>query len=771
MFGALMRWMQAAKVLPKVSETERQALESGTAWVDRDFFSGHPDFKRMLAEPYARLSAEEQAFLDGPVEAICRQADPWQIQCERRVPEALIAAMREGGFFGLSIPKAYGGLAFSKTGKGAVKSKLAAVHTAVYNWASIPNSLGPAELVTRYGTEAQRAHYLPKLARGEYYPCFGLTEPTAGSDAASIRAEGVVFRAADGALKLRLNFRKRYITMAPVANLVSLACRLSDPDNLLGKGEDVGISVVLLHKGTPGLHMGDWHDPMGQHLPNGPIVGTDVVVPAEDIVGGVEGAGKGWAMIMECLATGRCISLPSTAVGPMRSAAALMGAYSIVREQFGIPIGQMEGVRERVARVAGLTYQMDAAFKYTMAAADNGQSPAVISALLKLQTTEAGRQVAMDVMDVFAGSGVMRGPNNIVNDAYQAFPIAVTVEGANILTRTLIVFGQGTIRSHPYVLRVVQAVDRGDAREFRRALLGWGGQIVGNAGRNLLRGLTRGFSAGSPVGGETAVYYRRLAWSATRFALLTDLALFLVGGKLKQKGRFSGAMADVLSWMFVGFSTLRRFEAEGRKPEDLALVHWSLQHALGQIQQGFLGAYENFGDGLVGRLLRGPGRFWLRLNPVGGPPAAALDAAVADAVQSIGPTWQRLTEGAYLPPDSDRGAGRLLRAFRLTLRARPLRERLRKAVKSGELQPGPLEAQLREAVALQLIDAPGAQLLREADAARMAAIEVDHFTAEQYYALVGRPVPEARIEAADAEPVPSAPVDSAPAQERRLAVL
>jgi acyl-CoA dehydrogenase len=761
MFGALMHWMKTAKVLPKVSETERQALESGTAWVDRDFFSGNPDFRRMLAEPYAQLSKEERDFLDGPVEEVCSRADAWQIQCERRVPDELIAYMREQGFFALSIPKEYGGLAFSKTGKGAVKSKLAGVHTAVYNWASIPNSLGPAELVNRYGTQAQKTHYLPRLARGEYYPCFGLTEPTAGSDAASIKAEAVVFEDADGALKLRLNFRKRYITMAPVANLVSLACRVSDPQNLLGHGDDVGISVVLLHKGTPGLQIGDWHDPMGQHLPNGPIVGTDVVIPVDDIVGGVEGAGKGWGMIMECLATGRCISLPSTAVGPMRSAAALMGAYSMVREQFGIPIGQMEGVRERVARVAALTYQMDAAFKFTCAAADNGQSPAVISALLKLHTTEAGRQVAVDTMDVFAGSGVMRGPNNIVNDAYQALPIAITVEGANILTRTLIVFGQGTIRSHPYVLRLVQAVDGGDVREFRRALLGWGWQMFANGWRSVFRGLTRGFTAGAPVSGATAVYYRRLAWASTRFALLTDLALFLVGGKLKQKGKFSGAMADVLSWMFIGFSTLRRFEAEGRPPEDLPLVHWSLQHALGQIQQGFLGAYENFGGGLVGNLLRGVGRFWLRVNPIGTGPATELDAAVAAAVQTSGASWRRLTDGAYLPQESDRGGGRLLRAFRLTLRAQPARERLRKALKTGTVRPGTLDAQLDQAVAVGLFDAEEAKLVRDAQAARLAAIEVDHFTPEQYYALAARPAPE--------PPARNAPAASTP--ERRLAAL
>ncbi|HUQ26502.1 MAG TPA: acyl-CoA dehydrogenase family protein, partial [Burkholderiales bacterium] len=388
MFAALMKFMKANKMLPQISDTERQALEAGTVWIDGQLFGGNPDFAGILREPYNRLSAEEQAFLDGPCEEVCRMIDRYTISRTRRVPEHVLDYLKKQGFFGLLIPKEYGGKGFSVLLRSAVMAKLSPVSNVVGTYVVIPNSLGAAELLIHYGTEGQKKNYLPKLASGEYVPCFGLTEPTAGSDAASIKAEGLVFKDADGKPKIKLNFRKRYITLAPVANLISIACQLKDPENLLGKGPAPGITVVLVHKGTAGLTIGDHHDPIGDPFPNGPIIGKDVVVSADQIVGGAACAGQGWRMLMEQLAGGRAISLPAGAVGGAKAIMAVTGAYSMVRQQFGIPIGRMEGVEDKVGKIAGLTYALDAARVFGCSAVDAGHQPPVISAILKAYTTE-----------------------------------------------------------------------------------------------------------------------------------------------------------------------------------------------------------------------------------------------------------------------------------------------------------------------------------------------------------------------------------------------
>ncbi|MGH8562082.1 MAG: acyl-CoA dehydrogenase, partial [Nevskiales bacterium] len=507
MFSILMKWMQANKILPQISDTERQALEAGTVWVDGEFFGGNPDFSKMLGEAYNQLSAEEQAFMDGPVEELCHMIDRNEIARTHVIPEHITEFVKKNGFMGLNVPREYGGREFSTLGKSSVMAKLSPYSITVGTLVVIPNSLGAAELIVHYGTQAQKDHYLPKLAKGEYVPCFGLTEPTAGSDAASIKAEGIVFKDSDGQLKLKLNFRKRYITLAPIANLVTLACRLRDPQNLLGKGEDAGITCVLIHKGTPGFSSGDYHEPIGEAFYNGPLIGKDVVVPVDNIIGGAAYAGLGWKMLMEQLAGGRAVSLPAGAVGGMKAAMAATGAYSMVRQQFGIAIGRMEGVEEKVGKVAALTYMAEAARVYGCSAVDSGQQPPVTSAILKAYTTELARELAIDAMDVFSGAGVMQGPNNIVGRGYAAAPTAITVEGANIMTRTLMIFGQGATRCHPYALNVVHGVEQGDVAKFRSNLLGWFGHVFMGFVRALVRGLTRGWTVSVPVSGPTARYY------------------------------------------------------------------------------------------------------------------------------------------------------------------------------------------------------------------------------------------------------------------------
>lgn len=744
MFGLLMKFMQARKMLPQISDTERQALEAGSVWIDGEFFGGNPDFKRMLAYSYHRLSAEEQAFMDGPVEELLRMCDSHELARSRVVPEHIVEFMKRERFMGLNVPKRYGGREFSTLGKSTVMAKITAVSGMVTPYIVIPNSLGAAELICHYGTEAQKDHYLPRLAVGEYIPCFGLTEPTAGSDAASIKAEGEAFRDADGVIRIRLDFRKRYITLAPVANLISLAFSLRDPQNLLGQGSAPGITVALLTKGLPGLHIGDHHEPIGEPFANGPIVGRDVVIPASSIIGGAERAGQGWKMLMESLAGGRMVSLPASAVGAARAAAIATGPYSMVRQQFGMPIGRMDGVEEKVGRIAGLTYMVEGARIYGCSAVDDGIQPPVVSGIMKAYTTEIARSVGSDAMDVFSGAGVMQGPNNIPGRGYCSAPIVITVEGANIMTRTLMTFGQGATRSHPYAFKVVEAVEQGNVAAFRSNLLAWLWQFASGGLRTLWRGLTRGLTVSVPdVHPETRTYYRRLGWSAMRFGFLTNLALFFVGGQLKVRGKLTGRYADAIAWMVLGFGALRRFEAEGRRAEDLPLVHYAAQNALAEVQKAFEGIYQNFG-GPVGWLLR---RIWLPLlsfNAVGRLPDDSASRAAALTLQSDGPQFRRLCEGLFLPQDESRGLGRLLRAFRLVSAAQPVQDKLTLLQRAKKLPRGPGEAIAQHAVDKGLISPAEATLVTQAATARLEAIEVDVFTPEQFLNN-GRIPPEAQV--------------------------
>jgi acyl-CoA dehydrogenase len=734
---SLLHLARARGLLPRMSDTEREALEAGTVWVDGEFFSGRPDFRHMLAEPYPRLTERERAFLDGPVEEACRRVEPWELNRRRELPAEVWAFLKRERFFGLNIPEEFGGLAFSGLACSSVFGKLASRSLALSAVVLIPNSVGPAELLLAYGTEEQRRYYLPRLARGEEIPCFALTEPEAGSDAASLSSEGTVFRARDGRLSLRLNWRKRYITLAPVATLLGLAVRLRDPENLLGKGEDVGITCVLVPTSTPGVETGRRHDPLGIPFPNGPTEGHGVVVPLDAIIGGAAGAGRGWKMLMEALSAGRSISLPAQSVGGAKWVARVTGAYAAVRRQFGSPIGRFEGIEEPLARIAGFTYLMEAARVYTCGAVDSGHKPAVISAVMKLQQTEILRRLVLDGMDVLGGAGISRGPRNLLADGYTAAAIGITVEGANILTRSLILFGQGAIRCHPYAQKEIRALAAGDSKALRRALLGHMGFLLGNLLRSFLLGLTRGRLARSPVSGPTSRYYRRLAWASARFAALADLAMLSLGGKLKLHEKLSGRFADALSWMILGFCALRRFEAEGRRVEDLPLVRWALDESLARVQEAFEGIYRNF-EGPLAFWMRGPAAFLARLNRLGAPPSDRQGARLAAILQTPGEQRDRLTAGLFLP-----GAERLERAFLLAFQSRELLEKVRAASRAGTIPAGAPESLLDAAVAAGILDLQQAALVREAAEARRDAVEVDSFTLEDYLGLADTPPPMA----------------------------
>jgi acyl-CoA dehydrogenase len=698
----LLRLARSKNLVPRMSETERDALEAGTVWVDGEIFSGRPDFRRILAEPYPELTARERAFLDGPVEKVCRMVEPWELSKRRELPAEVWSFLKRERFFGLTIPEEYCGLAFSALACSTIFGKLASRSLPLSAIVLIPNSVGPAELLLAYGTDEQRRHYLPRLARGEEIPCFALTEPEAGSDAASLTSEGIVFRGRDGQISLRISWCKRYITLAPVATLLGLAVRLRDPENLLRLGEDVGITCVLVPTSAPGVEIGRRHDPLGIPFPNGPTAGRDVVVPLDAIIGGAAGAGKGWKMLMEALSAGRSISLPAQSAGGAKLTARVVGAYAAVRRQFGLPIGRFEGIEEPLARIAGLTYLMEAARVYTCGAVDSGHKPAVVSAVVKLQETELLRRLVLDGMDVLGGAGLCRGPRNLLADGYMGAAIGITVEGANILTRTLILFGQGAIRCHPWIQKEIQALASEDAKALRRAFFGHFRFLAGNLLRSSVLGLSRGRLARSPVSGPTARYYQRLARVSARFAVLADLALLSLGGKLKFKEKLSGRFADILSWWFLGIATLRRFQAEGRREEDLPLVRWALDWSLAEIQEAFAGLYRNF-EGPLAFWMRGPAAFWARLNPLGAPPRDRDGALLAALLQIPGAQRDRLTAGIYLPADPTQAVGRLERALDLAVRSKKAPE--------------------------------DAALAREAAEARRDAIEVDSFTLDEYLGL------------------------------------
>ena len=737
----IMGIMRALKFLPTISETERVAIEAGTVWVDGELFSGRPDFDRLLKESYPELTEEEQSFLDGPVEEVCRLTDDWDVLQRRDLSPETWQYLKDQRFFGLIIPKEYGGMGFSASANSAVVTKISSRSMVLGVTVMVPNSLGPAELLTHYGTEKQKEFYLPRLARGIEVPAFALTEPNAGSDAGAISSSGVVYKGDDGELYLRLNWDKRYITLAGVSTVLGLAFQLRDPDNLLGKGTDLGITCALVPSDAPGVDLSLRHDPLGVPFYNCPTSGKDVVVKVEDaIIGGREGAGRGWQMLMESLAAGRGISLPASSTAGTKMAARAAGAYAAVRKQFGLPIGKFEGIEEPLARLGGWSYLLEAARRYTCGGLDTGAKPAVVTAMAKYNFTEIFRKAVNDAMDIMGGAAISRGPRNSIANAYAGIPVSITVEGANILTRTLMVFGQGAIRCHPYAYQEITSAAKRDVAGFDEAFWGHIGHVVRNAARSAVLSLSRGYLATSPISGPSRRYVQRLAWSSASFAITADLAMGLLGGDLKRKETLTGRFSDVFSWMYLGTAVLRRFEAEGRRPEDLPLFRWSMEYALGQIQQGFDGLFRNMeGPAATRWVFRGPLAWWSRLNSVGNGPSDDLGHAVARILQTPGAQRDALTNLSYLPLDDlEEPIGRLENAFRLSVRAEEVARKIKKAVRARKLPKAAPAKLVDPALAAGIISESEARLVREAEAARADAIAVDSFTNAEYFASAAR---------------------------------
>ena len=723
------------KVLPQVSQTEQEALDAGTVWWEGELFSGDPNWSTLLAYPKPQLSAEEKAFLDGPVEQLCEMLDEWKITRELHdLPPDVWQFIKDNGFFGMIIPKQYGGHGFSALAHSEVVMKIGSRSGTAAVTVMVPNSLGPAELLLHYGTDEQKNNYLPRLAKGLEIPCFALTGPDAGSDAGAIPDTGIIcrskFEGKKDVLGIRITWEKRYITLGPVATLLGLAFKLYDPNKLLGEEKDLGITLALIPTNTPGVSIGRRHFPLDAAFQNGPNAGKDVFIPIEWVIGGREGVGNGWRMLMNCLSVGRSISLPATSVGAAKLAARTSGAYGMVRTQFKMPIGRFEGVEEALARIAGNTYMMDAARVMTAGAVDLGEKPSVISAIIKYHLTERGRQIINDAMDIHGGKGICMGPSNYLGRTYQQIPVSITVEGANILTRSLIIFGQGAIRCHPYILKEIDAANNSDdtqaLQEFDQALTGHLSFSFNNGFRCLLYGLSGGALAKAPsipFSEEIAGHYRQLTRFSTAFALAADVSMLILGGSLKRKEKLSARLGDILSMLYLCSATLKRFEDDGRPASDLPLLQWSIQDALYRMQLAFYGLLDNFPNRVMAWKLR------FLIFPLGrafSPPSDELGHKVVKILMTSGETRDRLTKNIYIPDSDNEPLGVLEQALQCAEKCKEANTKVRSAVKAGSITAQDNE-KIAEALKQGIISDAEAKSLQEMETLRRQVIMVDDF--------------------------------------------
>jgi acyl-CoA dehydrogenase len=684
------------KILPQMSDTEREALEAGTVWWESELFRGKPQWARLHAIPKPTLSEEERDFLDNEDETVCGMIDDWQVTHELYdMPQPVWQYIKENRFLSLIIPKEYGGRGFSALAHSQIVTKLSTRNSALSVTVMVPNSLGPAELLLHYGTDAQKSHYLPRLATGQDIPAFALTSPWAGSDAAAIPDSGIVCKGEwEGreVLGMRVSWDKRYITLAPVCTLLGLAFRLYDPDGLLGNKKDIGITCALVPANHPGVETGRRHYPLDAMFMNGPTRGADVFMPLEFIIGGAEMAGQGWRMLMECLAAGRSISLPSSFTGMAKMTTRAVGAYCRIRNQFRTPIGKFEGIEEALARIGGNTYLIDAARTMTATAIDLGEKPSVVSAIVKYHLTERGRSVVNDGMDIIGGKGICLGPQNFLGRAYQQIPVGITVEGANILTRSLIIFGQGAIRCHPYVLAEMHAAQHPDRKQglddFDQAFWGHVRFTVGNVFRSLGHSLTgaRLVNIDVDVAPEMAPYYRQLSRYSSAFAVFADTSMLVLGGSLKMRESLSGRLGDILSQMYLMSATLKRFEDDGRQADDAPLAHWAIQDAMHKLQIAFDGVLANFPNRAIASGLR------ILVFPFGHPftpPSDKLGQAVARLLTMPGATRDRLTHDCFIPTDTTEPIGAIEAAFAASLGTEAIDAKIRQFEKSGQLDDSP----------------------------------------------------------------------------------
>ncbi|MUG28856.1 acyl-CoA dehydrogenase FadE [Aeromonas salmonicida] len=718
-------------IMPEMSRTEKEAIEAGTTWWEADLFAGNPNWKKLHAIPVSVLSAEEQAFMDGPVENVCRMVNDWEVTHERAdLSPEVWQYLKDNKFFAMIIKKKYGGLEFSAYAQSCVLQKLCGASAVLASTVGVPNSLGPGELLQHYGTDEQKDHYLPRLAVGKEIPCFALTSPEAGSDAGSIPDFGIICKGeweGEEVLGMRLTWNKRYITLAPIATVLGLAFKLRDPDHLLGDEEELGITCALIPTHIKGVEIGRRHFPLNVPFQNGPTRGDNVFVPLDFIIGGPAMAGQGWRMLVECLSVGRGITLPSNSTGGVKMLALATGAYSRIRRQFKLPIGKMEGIEEPLARLGGNAYIMGAAANLTVTGIDLGEKPSVISAIVKYHLTDRAQKCIIDAMDIHGGKAICMGPNNYLARGYQGAPIAVTVEGANILTRSMIIYGQGAIRCHPYVLPEMLAASHPDKeqalKDFDKAIFSHVGFAISNLVRSFWLGLTGARFAAAPYKDQTKGYYQQLSRLSANLAFLSDMAMGTLGGELKRKERVSARLGDVLSQLYLASSALKRYQDEGRQQADLPLLYWALQDAMFKAQEAIDELLRNFPNRWIGLALR------VIVLPLGRDmkrPSDKLDQQVARLLQTPSETRSRLAQGQYLTREEGNPFGLLEQALDDVLAAEPLFDKVCKAdgIKRLFMQ---LDKVADAGLALGVLNQNEADLLRRAEESRLRTINVDDF--------------------------------------------
>jgi acyl-CoA dehydrogenase len=724
------------RMLPSMSRTEQEALEAGNVWWEGELFSGIPNWRKLLDLPEPRLTDEERAFLDGPTEELCRMIDDWQITHELcDMPQALWDFVKQEGFFALIIPKSYGGRGFSPLASSMVLTKISSRSATVASTIGVPNSLGPAELLLHYGTEEQKQRWLPGLASGAEVPCFALTSPRVGSDATAIVDTGVVCRGSfEGKeiVGIRLNWEKRYITLAPIATVLGLAFKLYDPDHLVGDRDEYGITAALIPTRLPGIEIGRRHFPINIPFQNGPTRGRDVFVPLDYIIGGPKMAGHGWRMLVQQLAVGRSIVLPSNALGGAIGSVYAAGAYARIRRQFGLPIGKFHGVGEALARMAGTTYTMTAASRVTCTALNNGEKPAVASAILKYHNTEMARIVANDAMDVHGGKAIMLGPKNYLARNYESVPIAITVEGANILTRNLIIFGQGAVRCHPFVRPEMDAVRDPDAvrglEKFDDLLFKHVGYALSNAARSFVMALTLALFTDVPAIGATRRFYQQINRFSASFALAADAAMLTMGGELKRKELLSARLGDVLSYLYLASMVLKHYRDQGEPAADLPLVEWSCRTLLYKTQEQLHGLLRNLPNRFVAALLR------LAIFPRGrtySAPSDAIGQQIAELVINPTDTRRRLADCAYTTVEPGNPVGLLQEALEMAEAVKPLERRIFDAKRAGQIEREDTPGQIDEAERKGIVSADEARAIRAFDARVMDLTGVDDFAPDE----------------------------------------
>jgi len=719
--------------LPKMSKSEKEALDAGTVWWDAELFGGRPNWNKLIEYSKPQLTEDEQKFIDGPVEELCSMLNDWAITRNNDLPEDVWQYIKEEGFFGMIIPKKYGGHGFSALAHSSVVMKIASRSVTAAVTIMVPNSLGPAELLLQYGTDEQQSHYLPLLASGKEIPCFALTGPEAGSDAMSIPDNGVICKAEyngeKDVLGIRINWEKRYITLGPVATLLGLAFHLYDPDHLIGEVDDIGITLALIPTTIKGIEIGHRHFPLNIPFQNGPNRGKDVFIPMDMLIGGQDRVGEGWKMLMECLATGRSISLPALSTGAGKLVCRSTGAYARIRKQFNLPIGKFEGVEEALTQMAGMTYQMDAVRQVTAVAIDEGESPSVISAIAKYHLTEKMRKVINHAMDVQGGSSICMGPRNIIARIYQSIPISITVEGANILTRSMIIFGQGAMRCHPNILNIINSVQIDNPQkaiiEFDRLFFKQIRFAASNLARTLFTGLTNAKLVMTPIKSREKIYYQQLSRMSSAFALLSDVFITTLGAELKRKEKISGRLGDILSELYIASTVLKHYQNQGSHQQDYELVQWSCENSLYNIEHSIDDLLNNFPIKTIGWILK------KIIFPYGKQYIKSSDrtgAVIANKLLEPCPTRFRLTQDIFIPHNTDDQLGRLESALTRVIAAEPIEKYINESIKKNIISKTPQSSLLERAVISRVITPEQADIVRAANTARRDVIMVDEFS-------------------------------------------